>query len=57
MSIEVNSHSVAELKYLVAEQAADEAIWLLFPTASEAYILQALRKLHAAVEALEEGGK
>ncbi len=35
---------------LVDEQAEDEALWFLSPTASEAYLQQALRKLHAVIE-------
>ncbi len=36
---------------IVDRQAKDEALWLLDPTAAEAYLQQALRELHAAVEA------
>lgn len=41
-----------EAKELVKIQAADEAIWLVgsMRTASEAYLLVALRALHAVVE-------
>lgn len=35
---------------VVNEQANDEGLWFLTPTASEAYLQQALRRLHAAVE-------
>ncbi len=35
---------------LVLAQAEDKALWLLNPTAPEAYILQALRDLHACIE-------
>ena len=36
---------------LVEQQAEDEALWFLHPTAPEAYLQEALRRLHAAVEA------
>ena len=39
-----------ELVRLVNEQAEDEGLWFLAPTAAEAYVQTALRKLHAAVE-------
>lgn len=35
---------------LAQSQAEDEALWFLAPTASEAYLQQALRELHAAIE-------
>lgn len=38
------------LDTLVAKQAEDEALWLLDASISEAYLQQALRRLHAAVE-------
>lgn len=36
---------------IVAEQAEDEGLWFVPVTASEDYLQQALRRLHAAVEA------
>lgn len=41
------------VKALVAEQAADEALWFKAQTAPEAYLQQALRALHAAIEGEE----
>ena len=35
---------------VVDEQAEDEALWFVAQTAAEAYLQQALRRLHAAVE-------
>lgn len=35
---------------LVQEQAEDEGLWFLDPLCSEAYLQEALRKLHRAVE-------
>ena len=35
---------------VVSEQAEDEGLWFVAVTASEAYLQQALRRLHAAVE-------
>jgi len=35
---------------LVHEQALDEGLWFVAESASEAYLQQELRKLHAAVE-------
>lgn len=41
----------AELKTLVDEQAEDDGLWFETTSASEAYLMQELRRLHAAVEA------
>jgi hypothetical protein len=35
---------------LVEEQAKDEGLWFRAETCAEAYVQQALRKLHAAIE-------
>lgn len=46
-------HSAIELKQLQAmvdEQAEDEGLWFQAVTASEAYLQQELRKLHACIE-------
>ncbi len=43
---------VADLQRLVDEQAEDECLWFVDGTAAEAYVQQALRRLHAAVEAV-----
>jgi hypothetical protein len=45
-------HSSAYL--LVQEQAEDEGLWFIAQTAPEAYLQQALRRLHAEVEEEEE---
>lgn len=37
---------------IVKEQADDEGLWFLDPLCSEAYLQAALRRLHAAIEAL-----
>ncbi len=37
-------------KSVAAEQAEDEGLWFVAETAPEAYLQQALRRLHAAVE-------
>lgn len=39
------------LQRLVNKQAEDEALWFIAKSASEAYLQQELRKLHAAIEA------
>ncbi len=44
-----------DAKRIVAEQAEDEGLWFVAQTASEAYLQQELRRLHAAVEAEREG--
>ena len=44
------AENVDDARAVAAEQAEDEALWLLHPTASEAYLIQALRRIHAAVE-------
>jgi len=38
------------LKVIVSEQAEDEGLWFVAQTASEAYLQQELRRLHAAIE-------
>lgn len=42
----------AEALRLVSEQAEDGGLWFVAHSASEAYLQQELRRLHAAVEAL-----
>ena len=39
------------VRALVKEQAEDEGLWFEAQTAAEAYLQQALRELHAAVDA------
>jgi hypothetical protein len=39
-----------EAQQLVAEQAKDEGLWFKAQTAPEAYLQQALRKLHEVIE-------
>jgi len=41
---------VDDLKRIVAEQAEDDGLWFIARTAPEAYLQQALRRLHAAIE-------
>ena len=38
------------IRALVAKQAKNEALWFEAETASEAYLQQELRKLHALIE-------
>lgn len=38
------------IKALVDEQAADDGLWFVAETCAEAYLQQALRRLHAAIE-------
>lgn len=38
------------LKKIVDEQAEDDGLWFVAETASEAYLQQELRKLHAEIE-------
>jgi hypothetical protein len=38
------------IKALVDEQARDEGLWFQAETCAEAYVQQALRKLHVAIE-------
>jgi len=38
------------LQELVKEQAEDDGLWFVAVTAPEAYLQQALRELHTAVE-------
>jgi len=42
--------ALAPLRKLVDEQAEDEGLWFIGQTAPEAYLQQALRRLHAAIE-------
>lgn len=39
---------------LVAIQAEDAGLWFIAKTAPEAYLQQALRELHAAIEATKD---
>jgi len=41
---------VQEMEAMVADQADDEGLWFVALTAPEAYLQQALRKLHRAIE-------
>lgn len=47
--------TLKELQAIVDAQAEDEGLWFSARTASEAYLQQELRKLHAAIE--EVAGK
>lgn len=48
---------MSKLKELVNRQAEDDALWFQAQTATEAYLQQALRALHAAVEGAAVGGE
>ena len=39
-----------EAEQVAKEQAEDEGLWFLIATASEGYLQQALRRLHAVIE-------
>ncbi len=41
---------VADLRAIVDEQAKDEGLWFVALTATEAYLQQELRRLHAVIE-------
>jgi len=43
---------LAAVRRLVDEQAGDDGLWFVAQTASEAYLQQELRRLHAAIEAV-----
>ncbi len=45
----------ATVDAVIDEQARDDGLWFLAPTAPEAYLQRALRRLHAAVEAARRG--
>ena len=49
VAAELNA-KIAALQNLVNAQAEDEGLWFQAPTASEAYLQQALRELHALIE-------
>jgi hypothetical protein len=44
---------LAGVRQLVDQQAEDAGLWFFARTATEAYVQQELRKLHAAIEALD----
>jgi len=46
--------NLEELKSIVAEQAEDEGLWFIAVYATEAYLQQALRDLHRAIEEVEQ---
>lgn len=48
----VNSNTWDQVKALVDKQANDEGLWFQAEHASEAYLQQELRRLHAAIERL-----
>lgn len=43
-----------DLMKLVDKQANDKGLWFIHVTASEAYLQQELRKLHAAIECMAD---
>ena len=47
---------MGEVIELVNKQADDEGLWFIAETASEAYLQQELRKLHAAIEGTYDFG-
>lgn len=50
----VRNSILAPLRALVDEQAEDEGLWFGIETIREAYIQQALRKLHDAIEEIDK---
>ncbi len=48
----VNSRIWEQVQALVDKQAEDDGLWFQAEHASEAYLQQELRKLHAAIERL-----
>ena len=48
---------LAAIRALVYEQAEDEGLWFVAETAPEAYLQGELRRLHALVESVTEGGE
>jgi len=46
--------NLEELCSIVDRQAEDEGLWFEAETAPEAYLQQELRKLHGAIELLDE---
>lgn len=48
---------IEALRALVAEQAKDPGLWFIAETAPEAYLQEALRALHRAIEGDKEAGK
>jgi hypothetical protein len=44
--------TLKELQDIVDEQAGDEGLWFMAQYASEAYLQQELRRIHAAIEEL-----
>lgn len=44
--------TLKELQDIVDEQAEDDGLWFVAEYASEAYLQQELRRLHAAIEEL-----
>ncbi len=49
------ARKVANLQIIVDEQAEDVGLWFVAQTASEAYLQQELRRLHAAIEEAPDG--
>ena len=45
--------SIEAARALVAKQANDDGLWFFATTLPEAYLQQALRELHAAIEGAE----
>ena len=42
------------LRAIVEEQAEDEGLWFIMPSATEHYLQRALRRLHAEIEAIAQ---
>lgn len=49
--------ALGEIRKLVDTQAEDEGLWFVAESASEAYMQQELRRLHALVETFTGGGE
>jgi len=55
----VSKGDLDAVRAIVDEQAEDEGLWFIAPTAPEAYLQQELRRLHAVIEAahLSQAGR
>ncbi len=47
--------TIEDLKRLADNQAEDSGLWFIAETAPEAYLQEALRKLHSMIEAIYRG--
>lgn len=50
VQLEASNERVRAARIIVDEQAGDDGLWFIAETCAEAYVQQALRRLHAAIE-------